>query len=70
VTGAAQRPAVRQRKSLRRTRRYLARFSLAALTGAGHVYSTLDGASAWASIIPPPGWTPERTAALARQPAG
>ena len=37
--------------------------------GAGHVYSTLEGASAWASIIPPPGWTPERTVALARQPA-
>lgn len=37
--------------------------------GTGHVYSTLEGASAWASIIPPPGWTPERTAALARQAA-
>jgi uncharacterized membrane protein len=36
--------------------------------GAGHVYSTLEGASAWASIIPPPGWTPERTTELARQP--
>lgn len=35
--------------------------------GQGHVYSSLEGASAWASIIPPPGWTPERTAALARQ---
>jgi uncharacterized membrane protein len=36
--------------------------------GAGHVYSGLEGASASASIIPPPGWTPERTAELARQP--
>jgi uncharacterized membrane protein len=36
--------------------------------GQGHVYSSLEGASAWASIIPPPGWTPDRTAALARQP--
>lgn len=36
--------------------------------GQGHVYSSLEGATAWASIIPPPGWTPDRTAALARQP--
>jgi uncharacterized membrane protein len=37
--------------------------------GFGHVFSKLEGASAWASIIPPPGWTPERTAELAEQPA-
>jgi uncharacterized membrane protein len=36
--------------------------------GFGHVFSKLEGASAWASIIPPSGWTPERTAELARQP--
>ena len=29
----------------------------------------VEGASAWASLIPPAGWTPEPTAALARQPA-
>jgi hypothetical protein len=38
--------------------------------GVGHMFSALEDASAWASLIPPPGWTPERTAALARQPAG
>jgi uncharacterized membrane protein len=37
-------------------------------SGFGHVFSKLEGASAWASIIPPSGWTPERTAELARQP--
>jgi uncharacterized membrane protein len=37
--------------------------------GHGHTYGTLQAASAWASIIPPPGWTPERTAALGRLPA-
>jgi uncharacterized membrane protein len=37
--------------------------------GFGHVFSKLEGASAWASIIPPPGWTPDQTAELARQPA-
>jgi uncharacterized membrane protein len=36
--------------------------------GHGHVYSALEGASAWGSILPPPGWTPERTAVLAQQP--
>ena len=35
--------------------------------GFGHVFSTLESASAWASIIPPSGWTPQRTAALAEQ---
>jgi uncharacterized membrane protein len=37
--------------------------------GFGHVFSTLEGASAWASIIPPAGWTPDQTAELARQAA-
>jgi uncharacterized membrane protein len=41
--------------------------STAVPAGHGHSYGMLEGASAWASIIPPPGWTPERTAALARQ---
>jgi uncharacterized membrane protein len=36
--------------------------------GYEHVHSALEGASAWASIILPLGWTPKRTAALARQP--
>jgi len=38
-------------------------------SGAGHVSGALEGASARATLIPPPGWTPERTAALARPPA-
>ena len=37
--------------------------------GVGHVSGGLEGASARATLIPPPGWTPERTATLARQPA-
>jgi uncharacterized membrane protein len=32
--------------------------------GHGHTYGMLQGASAWASVIPPPGWTAERTAEL------
>jgi uncharacterized membrane protein len=32
--------------------------------GHGHTYGTAQGAAAWAAIIPPAGWTPERTAAL------
>jgi uncharacterized membrane protein len=32
--------------------------------GHGHTYGMLQGASAWASIIPPPGWTAARTAEL------
>jgi uncharacterized membrane protein len=39
--------------------------STAVPPGHGHSYGMLDGASAWASIIPPPGWTAERTEALA-----
>jgi Alpha/beta-hydrolase family len=33
-------------------------------SGHGHTYGTLQAASAWASIIPPPGWTADRTAEL------
>ena len=29
--------------------------------GHGHTYGMLQGAAAWASIIPPPGWTAQRT---------
>jgi uncharacterized membrane protein len=32
--------------------------------GHGHSYGTRDAVSAWAAIIPPPGWTPERATAL------
>ena len=32
--------------------------------GHGHTYGMLQGAAAWASIIPPPGWTRARTMAL------
>jgi len=41
--------------------------STAVPPGHGHSYGMLDGASGWASIIPPPGWTLERTKALAGQ---
>jgi len=37
--------------------------------GHGHTYGTQQGAAAWAAIIPPAGWTPERTAALGNLPA-
>jgi uncharacterized membrane protein len=37
--------------------------------GHGHTYGMLQGASAWAAIIPPPGWTPERSAELGSLPA-
>ena len=33
--------------------------------GHGHSYSMFQGAAAWASIVPPPGWTDARTAELA-----
>ena len=36
----------------------------------GHTYDMLQGASAWASILQPPGWTPARTAELGRLSAG
>jgi uncharacterized membrane protein len=32
----------------------------------GHTYDMLQGASAWASILQPPGWTAARTAELGR----
>ena len=32
----------------------------------GHTYDMRQGASAWASILPPPGWTANRTAELGR----
>ena len=32
----------------------------------GHTYGMLQGAAAWAAIIPVPGWTPERTAELGK----
>jgi uncharacterized membrane protein len=32
--------------------------------GHGHTYGTLQAAAAWAAIIPPPGWTADRTRAL------
>ena len=32
--------------------------------GHGHTYGMYQGATAWAGIIPPPGWTPQRSAAL------
>ncbi|HEY7263816.1 MAG TPA: alpha/beta-hydrolase family protein [Trebonia sp.] len=34
--------------------------------GHGHSYGMLQGAAAWASIVPPPGWTDARTAELAK----
>ena len=36
--------------------------------GHGHTYGMLQGASSWAAIIPPAGWTPERTTALGSLP--
>src|SRR5580693_7446901 len=32
--------------------------------GHGHTYGMLQGASSWAAIVPPAGWTPQRTAEL------
>jgi uncharacterized membrane protein len=34
--------------------------------GHGHTYGMLQGASSWAAIIPPPGWTPQRSAELGK----
>jgi uncharacterized membrane protein len=36
--------------------------------GHGHTYGMLQGASAWAAIVAPPGWTAQRTAALGALP--
>jgi uncharacterized membrane protein len=38
--------------------------------GHGHTYGMLQGAASWAAIVPPPGWTAARTAALGNLPAG
>jgi uncharacterized membrane protein len=40
--------------------------STAVPAGHGHSYGMLQGADAWAAIIPPPGWTSARTAELAK----
>jgi uncharacterized membrane protein len=37
--------------------------------GHGHTYGMLQAAAAWSSIIPPPGWTAQRTQALGALPA-
>jgi uncharacterized membrane protein len=37
--------------------------------GHGHTYGMLQATAAWASIIPPPGWTAQRTAELGELPA-
>ena len=34
--------------------------------GHGHTYGMLQGASSWAAIIPPPGWTAARSAELGK----
>lgn len=36
--------------------------AMAVPPGHGHTYGMEQGAAAWASVIPPPGWTPQRTA--------
>jgi uncharacterized membrane protein len=38
--------------------------------GHGHTYGMYQGATAWASIIPPPGWTAEQSARLGELAAG
>lgn len=42
--------------------------STAVPAGHGHSYGVAQAAGAWASIVPPPGWTPRRTAELSRLP--
>ena len=37
--------------------------------GHGHTYGMLQGAASWAAIVPPAGWTADRTAALGNLPA-
>jgi len=39
-------------------------FSTKAPPGHGHDYHGVEGIAAWAQIVPPPGWSPERTGAL------
>jgi uncharacterized membrane protein len=36
--------------------------------GHGHTYGMLQGAAAWAAIVPPAGWSPDRTTELGRVP--
>jgi uncharacterized membrane protein len=43
--------------------------STAVPAGHGHSYGMLQGAGAWAAIIPPPGWTNARTAELGQMAA-
>jgi uncharacterized membrane protein len=43
--------------------------STAVPPGHGHTYGMLQGTAAWASIVPPPGWTAQRTAELGALPA-
>jgi uncharacterized membrane protein len=43
--------------------------STAVPPGHGHTYGMLQGTAAWASIIPPPGWTAQRTTELGTLPA-
>jgi uncharacterized membrane protein len=43
--------------------------STAVPDGHGHSYGMLQGAAAWAAIVPPPGWTSARTAELGQLPA-
>jgi uncharacterized membrane protein len=38
--------------------------------GHGHTYGMYQGATAWAAIVPPPGWTAGQAAALGGLPAG
>lgn len=42
--------------------------STAVPAGHGHSYGVAQAAGAWASIIPPPGWTSQRTAELSKLP--
>jgi uncharacterized membrane protein len=44
--------------------------STAVPPGHGHTYGMLQGAAAWAAIVPPSGWTPQQTAELGNLPAG
>ena len=43
--------------------------SAAVPPGHGHTYGMLQATAAWASIIPPPGWTAQRSAELGTLPA-
>ncbi|HVT68932.1 MAG TPA: alpha/beta-hydrolase family protein, partial [Trebonia sp.] len=43
--------------------------STAVPAGHGHTYGMYQGATAWAAVIPPPGWTDRRSAQLGTLPA-